>query len=616
MFSRTLALNKKSQSGINMVDLMMWLVIAALMLAAAIQGIAYYQQAAYVYQAKNDVTHGIQWAAARVSVESAMPTIEAMQKAIDEEQYRLTNDPDIALLAAQGQKYCLGVQAYNVKGNNIFYATSDDPANIIRAAEMPASCGTIGDAGGPEAPPRDTDNDGISNPEDDDIDGDGIRNIDDPDIDGDGKPNGPIDGSTPVAGADTDNDGDRISNADDQTPNGVHNGSTTFPAFGTAAIDPRVEISMAEFNPNRTSVDIALQLDLTGIPYNTGPYYGMSYRLTCQLPDGSQYYHHGGLWTSYNGNSNPNPLFNYSCPTTDSSIIVGYVVGPYAGHEALTEPISGIKGPINVATQGIISPFTGNAPFVPAGSGGYTQWRVSLRNAVMKDSNVTAGISIDLGGQPANNNPYLGVTARLTCLLPDNSTFYAYPAVYFSYNGNSYPAPTQTFTCSGGAKAIGYVVGADGAHEALLKSSGQRGPMNVLVSGQQELSGNEATIDAIAGSWMDQRVSVRKVSYTGGTANVGMSINNSGVSNLSSTYYGVSYRLTCESTTTGAKTYKSGSLWTSYKGNTSPIPSFNFSCPAGNNVVGYVVGPDRGHAALTSNSGSAGPRHVAIGGIQ
>jgi Tfp pilus assembly protein PilE len=38
-----------------MVDLMMWLVIAALLLAAALQGIGYYQQAAWTYQAKSDV---------------------------------------------------------------------------------------------------------------------------------------------------------------------------------------------------------------------------------------------------------------------------------------------------------------------------------------------------------------------------------------------------------------------------------------------------------------------------------------------------------------------------------------------------------------------------------
>ena len=43
-----------SQRGINMVDLMMWLVIAALLLAAAIQGIGYYQKSALLYSMKSD----------------------------------------------------------------------------------------------------------------------------------------------------------------------------------------------------------------------------------------------------------------------------------------------------------------------------------------------------------------------------------------------------------------------------------------------------------------------------------------------------------------------------------------------------------------------------------
>jgi alpha-tubulin suppressor-like RCC1 family protein len=46
---------RRSQSGINMVDLMMWLVIAALLLAAAIQGMSYYQKAAYLYHMKSDL---------------------------------------------------------------------------------------------------------------------------------------------------------------------------------------------------------------------------------------------------------------------------------------------------------------------------------------------------------------------------------------------------------------------------------------------------------------------------------------------------------------------------------------------------------------------------------
>jgi surface protein len=55
------------QSGINMVDLMMWLVIAALLLAAAIQGIGYYQKNAMLYSMKNDALHAAEAVMARVS---------------------------------------------------------------------------------------------------------------------------------------------------------------------------------------------------------------------------------------------------------------------------------------------------------------------------------------------------------------------------------------------------------------------------------------------------------------------------------------------------------------------------------------------------------------------
>ena len=44
------------QSGINMVDLMMWLVIAALLLAAALQSIGFYQKAAWNYQLQSDAS--------------------------------------------------------------------------------------------------------------------------------------------------------------------------------------------------------------------------------------------------------------------------------------------------------------------------------------------------------------------------------------------------------------------------------------------------------------------------------------------------------------------------------------------------------------------------------
>ena len=45
-------LTKTDHRGINMVDLMMWLVIAALLLATALQSIGYYQKSAHMYQMK------------------------------------------------------------------------------------------------------------------------------------------------------------------------------------------------------------------------------------------------------------------------------------------------------------------------------------------------------------------------------------------------------------------------------------------------------------------------------------------------------------------------------------------------------------------------------------
>jgi hypothetical protein len=51
-----LVVTNHKQRGINMVDLMMWLVIAAMLLATALQGISYYQKAAYIYQMQSDLS--------------------------------------------------------------------------------------------------------------------------------------------------------------------------------------------------------------------------------------------------------------------------------------------------------------------------------------------------------------------------------------------------------------------------------------------------------------------------------------------------------------------------------------------------------------------------------
>lgn len=55
------------QKAINMVDLMMWIVIASLLLAVALQGLSYYRQAASIYELQNDVMGAAQNVTAKAS---------------------------------------------------------------------------------------------------------------------------------------------------------------------------------------------------------------------------------------------------------------------------------------------------------------------------------------------------------------------------------------------------------------------------------------------------------------------------------------------------------------------------------------------------------------------
>lgn len=73
---------KFDQRGINMVDLMMWLVIAALLLATAIQGMNLYQQRSYIEQMSNDAIGAGTNALARVSMGSGELTESDIRDAI------------------------------------------------------------------------------------------------------------------------------------------------------------------------------------------------------------------------------------------------------------------------------------------------------------------------------------------------------------------------------------------------------------------------------------------------------------------------------------------------------------------------------------------------------
>jgi Tfp pilus assembly protein FimT len=71
-----------AQKGINMVDLMMWLVIAALLLAAALQGIGYYKQSVNVYSLKNDLNNAVAVAHAEAAMNNGVISDDELDAAL------------------------------------------------------------------------------------------------------------------------------------------------------------------------------------------------------------------------------------------------------------------------------------------------------------------------------------------------------------------------------------------------------------------------------------------------------------------------------------------------------------------------------------------------------
>ena len=646
----------RGQSGINMVDLMMWLVIAALMLAAAIQGIGYYQQAAYAYQAKSDLSGGHTWAASKTSLTSKVPTIEELQEALDNDDYSISNDNDLALIAVSGQKYCMGIKAGNVNSNNVFYSSSDDPANIQRGPKMPESCGSPGEAGGPGAPPADSDNDGTPNISDDDLDNDGTPNTSDPDIDNDGI----------INENDPDIDGDRVPNATDDTPNGYSNdtdtdsdgisdstdpdidgdgkfnfadndidgdsslnpGDTTAygdgsytgpsldmviaPAGGSALVDPYVSIESASYDPNTYDVNFKLniQSEQGGM---IGRIYHFTYRITCALPDSSQFYKYGMVETSYKSGSPKTVTFKGSCPQTGGiTTAVGYVGGGYNGHPALITS-SSYKGPTNMVTGGVVFPLKHHDASMEA-FGSTSDPRVFLRNVRIKSESIDVGMALEVGAASQSGNIY-GFSYRITCQHPDGSQFYKHGNLTTSYKQDTYPALVFNVACPTGAIARGYVVGPDSSDPALSDPTGYKGPVNVMKGGVvAPLEGLTPSTTAASQTYSNPRVSLRTLTYSGNTANVGINLNTGGTGG-SGTIYSFSYRLTCKAPG-GAITYKKGVVEPNYNNSTHPGPTFSVYCNTGDEVVGAVAGPYMAHAGLTSGSSWRGPVNYAVVGQQ
>ena len=133
-----------SQRGINMVDLMMWLVIAALLLAAAIQGIGFYQHRAYIHQMSSDVRGAGQNALARVSMDSGKLTEADIRSAVSETQ--TTGEVQLASTSLGRGFYAIEATHPAVTDYRIIYAFDDrnDLKTGINLTKM--SSVNIGDA--------------------------------------------------------------------------------------------------------------------------------------------------------------------------------------------------------------------------------------------------------------------------------------------------------------------------------------------------------------------------------------------------------------------------------------------------------------------------------------
>jgi len=94
--------SKNNQSGINMVDLMMWLVIAALLLAAALQGIGYYQKAAFLHQMESDASGAATVITAYASQNSGNIDLAAAQNGAADAKW--TTNVTYSVLPAVGGK--------------------------------------------------------------------------------------------------------------------------------------------------------------------------------------------------------------------------------------------------------------------------------------------------------------------------------------------------------------------------------------------------------------------------------------------------------------------------------------------------------------------------------
>jgi hypothetical protein len=212
-----------------MVDLMMWLVIAAMLLAAALQGIGYYQKAANVYTLKSDLTGASEMVMASASRNNGVIDLETVQDALKD----VKTSSGVVLIpeaSTNGGLPIIRATHLGVDDKDGVYLFKECLPYIVGVNMVPKEGSALTESCGIAAAP-DSDGDGTPDSSDADVDGDGTPNDSDPDIDGDGTPNETDstpsgEGSTPTP-KDTDSDGIPDTSDPDIDGDGIDNAADT-----------------------------------------------------------------------------------------------------------------------------------------------------------------------------------------------------------------------------------------------------------------------------------------------------------------------------------------------------------------------------------------------------
>lgn len=134
-----------------MVDLMMWLVIAALLLAAALQGIGYYQRAAFVHQMVSDASGAGSVAVGNAATQGGDFSVAAVQAAADSAKWS-KNVTHTVESPTNGAKPFIRVSNPSVTSSDVIYMFEPCGALVAGANLVPKGGNTDMSACGIGAP--------------------------------------------------------------------------------------------------------------------------------------------------------------------------------------------------------------------------------------------------------------------------------------------------------------------------------------------------------------------------------------------------------------------------------------------------------------------------------